>query len=135
MSILQYLNIFLFWVFFGALSAHLARKKGRNPYIWFFLGMFIGLFTPLLLFLLPPPAPKKKVEAPPPPKSEAWNKMWFYLDPKNEPQGPFEFSIFLNKWKEEGLSEESYVWGEGMPDWKQARALPDLINELPEASN
>ena len=128
---MQLLNLALFWIFFGLASSHFAKKRGRAPLIWFFLGLFLGIFGLALVFLLP------KVEKIPqklptlsPRKSDSWIKMWYYLDPHHTQQGPLDFPDFIKKWKENGLCEKSYIWGEGMQEWKQLSDLPDLVKEL-----
>lgn len=138
MGIMQLLNLFLFWVFFGLLASHFAKKRGRRPLIWFFVGLSLGILGIALLFLIP------KVEKRPVPaykplrpllakQSEAWLKMWYYLDPVHAQQGPFEFPDIIKKWKEKGLSGKSFIWGEGMQEWKRLSEMPDLIKEIEQA--
>jgi MFS family permease len=139
MGIMQLLNIFLFGLFCGVLASYFATKRGRYPLGWFLIGFFLGAIGVLLLFVLP------KVEKSPsrPPqkslyphlavRSEAWLKMWYYLDPTHKQQGPFEFPDLIKKWKEKGICETSYIWGEGMPQWRRLSDLPDLLKEIDQA--
>lgn len=59
--------------------------------------------------------------------------MWYYLDPTHSQQGPFEFLDLAKLRKEEHLSERSFVWGEGMKEWKQLSELPHLTQEMDQA--
>jgi hypothetical protein len=132
MTILQLLNILLFWLFFGLLASFLAKKKRRNPVTWFFFGLFFGLIGALVLFLLPPVPLKRPPPTPARPlRSDVWLKMWYYLDSSHQKQGPFEFSDFAKFWKEERFHETSLVWGEGMgTEWKRLVDLPELTQEI-----
>ncbi|MBS0645058.1 MAG: DUF4339 domain-containing protein [Verrucomicrobia bacterium] len=134
MGIWQLINIVLFWVFFGFLSAYVARKKGRNPKLWFFAGLILGVFGVVLVYVLPSHTPAKRPEFKPLSRlerSESWIKMWYYLDPKTrEQKGPVEFSELAKTWKDKVLNDSSLVWGEGMPEWKQLSQLPEVMKEF-----
>ncbi len=81
---MQLLNLLLFWLFFGILSSHLAKKKGRNPRIWFFIGLLFGAFGVALLYLLPLfeklKAKKAVVQPKPLPPQSQRRDFWSYLD-------------------------------------------------------
>lgn len=136
MGIMQLLNLILFWVFFGCIASYLAKRRGRNPLAWFFIGLFLGVLGVLLVVILPNRIHHKPF-APPPPsrpqRSEAWLKMWYYLDPTHAQQGPLEFPDFVKHLRENRLSETSYVWGEGMKEWKRLVEMPDLLREMDKA--
>jgi len=138
MSILQLLNIAVIWLFWGFLNAHFAKKKGKNPRLWFTLGILFGLLSLPILLLLPKgklrreaPAAKK---TPPikaaPKRTDAHLKRWFYLDPEHKQIGPMEFTDLAKVFKEKQLGKESYIWGEGMTTWQQLTQLPELEQEL-----
>ena len=138
MAIMQLINIILFWLFFGLLASHFAKKRGRHPLGWFFIGLSLGIIGILLLFLLPkvekrPQPPQKPLRPALPKRSESWLKMWYYLDPAHAQQGPVEFPDLIKKWRDKGIDEKSYVWGEGMKEWKRLSELPDLIREIDQA--
>ena len=38
----------------GAATAYFANQRGRDPLVWFMVGMLLGIFGLALLFLLPP---------------------------------------------------------------------------------
>lgn len=134
---MQLLNIVLFWLFFGMLTSHFAKRRGRSSLLWFFIGLFLGIFGLLTLFLLPKVEPSTQIQKPKllpfDKRSESWLKMWYYIDPTHVQQGPFEFPDLIKKWKEKGICEKSYIWGEGMPEWKRLNELPDLIKEIEQA--
>jgi MFS family permease len=137
MGIMQLINIVLFWLFFGFFASHFAKKRGRHPLGWFCVGLFLGVIGVLLLLLLP--KVEKKSRPTPKPlrafskRSESWLKMWYFLDPTHAQQGPFEFPDMIKKWKENGIDETSFVWGEGMKEWKRLSDMPDLMKEIEQA--
>jgi uncharacterized membrane protein YeaQ/YmgE (transglycosylase-associated protein family) len=137
MGIMQLLNLILFWIFFGCIASYLANRRGRNPLVWFFLGLLLGILGVLLAVILPNRL-QHKTMAPPsilsrPQRSEVWLKMWYYLDLAHSQQGPLEFPDFVKHLRENRLSETSYVWGEGMKEWKKLVDIPDLIQEMDKA--
>lgn len=135
MGKLQLINLVLFWLCMGILGAHYARKRGRQPLAWFGITLMMGIFGFAMLFLLP--KIDKKNSPPPTPRplqpikrSDSWLKLWYYLDPQHVQQGPFEFPDFIKTWKEKHIGDTTYVWGEGMAEWKQLRNQPELLQEL-----
>jgi hypothetical protein len=127
---IQLINIALFWVFFGFWTAYLARKRGRNPNRWFWVGLGLGILGVLLVVVLPKPAIKKpaiKVQAKPvfelPPE-----KKWFYLTESHEQKGPF--LDLAPTWKSQEINENSFIWTEGMGEWKRLKELPQLYRDL-----
>jgi len=138
MGIMQLLNIILCGILFGLLGAHFAKKRGRPPLKWFWIVFFLGIFGFMALLFLPKERQKRRLVNQPlkpvfPKRSEAWLKMWYYLDPSHTQQGPLEFPDFIKKVKEKGVTETSYIWGEGMQEWKRLSELPDLIQEIEKA--
>ncbi|MCP5469409.1 MAG: DUF4339 domain-containing protein [Chlamydiales bacterium] len=128
---MQLLNVLLFSGAMGLLCSHLAKKKHKKPLVWFFLGFFFGIFGLILLYIVPSfskkPAEKRFVPPPKLERSDAWIKMWYYLDPTHKQQGPFEFPDFIEKVKEK---KETLVWGEGMKEWKKLSELPEIEREI-----
>lgn len=118
----------LMWIVFGALSAYLAKTRGKNPYLWFFLGMLFGIFGLLFLFF----APKQRRQAQTagtaqdantidisPPFDPKYNeKFWYYLDPENQQHGPMSFDALYRLYCETTLSKQTYVWNESLESWK-----------------
>lgn len=134
MTIMQLICLYTVWVLFGLLSAYIAKKKGRRAPVWFFLGMSLGILSVLLLIVLPAiqPPPLAPSSAPPlfiPPSGE-WAKLWYYLDEAKTQQGPLEFAELIKNWREKKVTEGTYIWGEGMGEWKRLAELPHLLKEF-----
>ena len=101
-------------VIFGAISAYMARGRGKNPYLWFFLGMFFGLFG--VLFLAFGSRFKKRAKKPLEPTIDITpqfdpvhqNKFWYFLSPENKQNGPMSFDALTQAYREgkkmEGIS-------------------------------
>ncbi len=109
------------WLIFGATSAYMAKTRGKNPYLWFFLGVFFGIFGILFLFFGPK---AKKANGPAtiditpqfdPAHSE---KLWYYLAPSNEQNGPMSFEALVKALREGKVSDKSYVWNETLENWQ-----------------
>lgn len=132
-----------FWLLVGFSTAYFAYQRGRNPYAWFMIGVFFGLLGLLFVFLLP------VVNANEAELNERGNdsqevltllpsrethdflvKDWFYLDSQNKQEGPISFAI-LNKILEEGkIQKSTFVWCEGMGDWKRIEDFSELKDLL-----
>lgn len=48
-------------ILFGFITAHFAQKRGRDGVTWFVIGVLLGLFGLVLLFLLPPPSKEETI--------------------------------------------------------------------------
>lgn len=130
---MQLLNVLLFSSAMGLLCSHLAKKKEKRPILWFLIGFLLGIFGLILLYIVPSFSKKraKKSSFRPPPRvqrSDAWIKMWYYLDPTHQQMGPFEFPEFIEKVKNE--KGHTLVWGEGMQEWKELSELPEVVEEM-----
>lgn len=96
----------------GSITAYLAKRRGRDPVKWFFVGFFFGIFGLIALFFMKPvealePAPRAlpTIEQP---------KQWYYLDAAHNTLGPIthdELQSFA--------TPKTYVWKQGMTDWKR----------------
>lgn len=134
---------------FGTLCADQAKKRGRHPVIWFFLGASFNLLALLTLFILPSLSGEErgakekeedqKLQLLPadqpastqiPYLGDPRCRQWFFLDSTKVPQGPVAFRNLHNAWDQKQLSAESFVWTEGMLEWKPIRAIPALFERL-----
>jgi hypothetical protein len=137
------------WIAFGVASAYFAKKQKRNPYIWFVVGLFLGIFGLLLLLMLPL-VQRLRQKSPPPSqqspttitieakqasilidslKPEYEKALWYYLDHKNMQKGPMSFQAFENEWGSGSINESSYIWSDVMTDWKTFKEVfPDSKN-------
>ncbi len=107
----------------GALSAYLAIRQGRNPYLWFFIGIFFGLLGVLAMFFAP--VKHKPKQAAPQPLllteeiiAGPTDKFWYYLDSAHAQKGPMSLSALNKAWKQGTITAQTFVWNEEFSDWK-----------------
>lgn len=138
------------WVALGCACAYYAKRQQRNPYLWFFIGLTLGIFGLLLLLMIPliqklRKGSKEKQEgatneiAPTPTTfslassldDSSTNTLWYYLDETSAQKGPMSFTLFEKDWKEGKFLSSSYVWNEKLTDWKLFSELfPSAEKEL-----
>lgn len=117
----------LIYIAFGALSAYFAKKRGKDPFLWFFLGALFGIFG--LLFLIFDPKAKRQKKGPGAQEANTIDitpsfdprhneKFWYYLDAQNKRFGPMSFDAIHRLYKEATLSPQSFVWNESLESWK-----------------
>ncbi len=131
---------FIVALLIGALTAYLAKGRGRNPPIWFFIGTAFGIFGLIGLFLFPIVRAGEKTDTG---SNEEMGErgtsqiskdstskdnrslilppaeQWFYLDSMHKQHGPHSFSELESLWRQHTIGPESYVWHEGMNEWKK----------------
>ena len=129
---LKYLLVVFIWALLGIASAVLAKERGRDPFSWFFIGMFLGLFGLLFLFILPNKKIKDEEENlayleeivnPKITISENLNKKWYFLDKNKEHKGPFTLKTIEMLIKEKALPENPYIWEESLNNWVRIKDL------------
>lgn len=113
----------------GFLSAHIAKRRGRNPSIWFGIGFLFGILGILAIFLMPLPK-KKQVPSPPLPTSEPEpyidgpsDRFWYYLDTAHQQQGPMSHNALTTAWKKGEIASSTLVWHEELANWKELQEL------------
>ncbi len=47
------MEYFFVWILFACAAFAVAKSKGRNKFLWFFVGLLIGPFAALIVALLP----------------------------------------------------------------------------------
>lgn len=129
MEIVYLLLIFLCWVLLGTITSKLALKKGKNPYLWFYIGFIFGILGLLALYLLPK-SEEKKASPPinPPRFQQKPLQLWYYLDSNHAQQGPYSEQYLEEKLTKRELSAETYVWNENLSDWKKVKELEKLFD-------
>jgi len=104
----------------GGIAAYLAKRKKKDPFLWFCIGAFFGLLGVLYLYFFAKPA--KKTEEPPlstvVKASTLPQKFWYYLDQENHQFGPMSFEALNQAWKDGKVSINTYVWNEDLESWK-----------------
>lgn len=116
----------------------LAEKKGRNPHVWFIVGLFFGFLSLLILWLLPSlkqtkgesdlvPVPEPVLEIKPTSDTAShaqWaSDRWYYVSLEGVQMGPIDFSLVQEMMKDNRVRPETYLWCEGMENWKRCRDL------------
>lgn len=138
---MNFIILFLSCFGLGWAAYRLAQIRGRDPIVWFFLGMLFGLLGILVLYCLPKPKEKEKVQADLPPIEKPSivplvidaPKEWFFVDKSKTRHGPVDFSILKSKWTNQTIDPFTYVWSEGMQTWKKIEELPDILGQLTKA--
>lgn len=138
MTFAQIAISFVLGLLIGAINAYFAERRGRSPMVWFFIGALLGIFGLILLFILPSYAAKEeaKKDLDSEKQKEAariaseaasapaiGDKLWYYLDRKHQQCGPVPYAYIKDLLNQQELTAETYVWSEGMDNWKR-------INEL-----
>ena len=111
----------------GSLAAYLSYRRGKNPYLWFFIGFFFGLLGIMAIFFAPfskkklPPAPAQAVPVFSIPGPT--DKFWYYLDSSRQQQGPMSHHALVSAWKKGSVTLSTLVWNEELPEWKPLQEL------------
>lgn len=144
---LNLLPSFILLLMIAGLTAYYANTKGRNPLLWFIIGILLGIFAPILLFFFPQakqegdyptmsvsnPDPSLEVKTPPKfleEKKGQEDQLWFYLDENHQQMGPVSIIALRELWNRGSLDLNRYVWTEGMEKWEKVDQLPALIASL-----
>lgn len=115
------------WLIQGAISARLARRKGRNPYLWFTLGCFFGLLGILAIVFMKPVSRMRMLMPQAPITPRLPHFIWYYLDEASKQQGPLSSSALESAFREGKIQSTTYVWREEMPEWERfEKACQDL---------
>jgi hypothetical protein len=125
-----------FWITTGLLTAFLARRKGKNPYLWFTIGTLMGVLGLLFLFIYTHKKGKQKIYIPKTKKTikkplsdiELFfhknainNRLWYYLDKEHTQNGPVSLTWLNNHWQKGHINSSTYVWNEEMGNWKRIK--------------
>ena len=133
---------------FGAATAYFANERGRDPLLWFMVGMFFGIFGLIFLFVLPTvqrDALPDEAEyallesqseiAPAVQDHQYMIKEWFYYDQQQERHGPVAFETLKTLWKKGEVNDETYIWSEGLENWKKIEEVQGVYAHLQLAAD
>lgn len=114
----QIIYTFIFGIVCGVGTSYLAKKKGRDSFMWFFAGFFFGIFGVLAVALLPAKENKEQqvIEVKTPSIHEG--KEWYYLTEDQKQIGPVRYAVLRDLWEKGNLPSSTFVWTEGMAEWK-----------------
>ncbi len=143
-DIMQIFLSIILWLLISTATAYFANQRGRDPLVWFMVGMLLGFLGLLLLFLLPPvneevkPPEEAEYQILDQPKETSLTtlhhdyliKDWYYYDADKNRQGPIRFEILKNLWKEGTIGQDTFVWSEGMDKWKKIEEVQNLHTQL-----
>jgi hypothetical protein len=140
--------VILCWLAIGGITSYFAQKRDRNPFLWFFIGVFLGVLGILILFLLPhkknprvapapvmassayssPAAPedfptelstqKKRLSANP-------KIHWYFIDKNKMSQGPLKLEEIKAAYNKGLITSDTLLWNEELEYWAQ---LKDFSN-------
>lgn len=141
---------FILLLLIASFTAYYANRKGRNPILWFIIGVLLGIFAPLILLFFPtiksesnnglptmtvsnpdpslqhlPPSPQLEIK-----RTEEEDKLWYYLDQNHQQMGPVSVIALRELWNRGQLELNSYVWTDGMEQWQKVENLSELKNIL-----
>ncbi len=127
------LQIVFIALLMGVISAYLALRRGKNPFIWFCVGALLGVLGLLILFFMSQPTPEQRKgevilprEKPP----SFVQKNWYYLDSEHNQYGPISFTQMKGLFHEKRLLPANFVWQEEMTNWKKLEDLPEVLSHL-----
>jgi hypothetical protein len=117
-KILLFLNVGI-----AILASFFAKRAGKNPYLWFFIGFLFGTLSFIALLFMSSRKTIKKptlVVAPNEVLKELPKdcKFWYYLNHEQEEIGPISFSRLLNLYNSGKVTKLTYIWNEDFEDWK-----------------
>lgn len=140
------LTILLVSIGIAGFVSYQAYLRGKNPWLWFAIGFFFGILSPifLLFFTAHPQAPASRESAKEFPSEEGFQEkqilqpphfnddkvLWYYLDNEHRQMGPVTLMTLKELIEKEVLHKKTYVWTQGMGNWKKIEELPELSVEL-----
>ncbi len=127
----------------GAVCSHLAQLRGRSPFVWFFLGSFLGIFSLIILLALPTkkqvalqtvprhsPSPAKIFNEPTVPHTQKDHQLWYFADVNRNIFGPMSFDLLQKEYFKKQIEEDTYLWNDKWETWKLLKEVPDFHASL-----
>lgn len=110
----------------GTVSAYIALRVNRNPYIWFCVGALFGLLGCFFIFFLPSfrkkPSSVQPIKATPTLQGPK-HLTWYYVDGLGQQKGPLSFQAIKKEWEENRIFLDTYVWHEELSEWTLLQKL------------
>ncbi len=123
----------LCWTLFGLACQRIAESRGLNPTTWFFVGFFLGLLSLPIAYLWPVKNSLPKPEEKPDPELVRLQKShWYYLNEEHRQLGPISLDALRRALRDEQLTSKSYIWSDGMEEWKRLNDLPEVTRHIAE---
>lgn len=111
----------------GIVGSFLAAQRGKNPYLWFCVGLLFGVLGLFAIFI-----PLKKKEIQNSDKRSGKTSLsyiegpsgcfWYYLEGA-EQRGPMSLVALTQAWEKGEIAPSTYVWNEDLPEWKVLQEL------------
>ncbi len=126
---------FIISLIFGFWAFQLAKKQQRNPWFWFSLGVLLGIFGILLLFIVEEIAWRKSskiVEKTFALSSEEnlffenqenSQKFWYFINEEEQSEGAMSFQKFRELYEDKKIHSLTYVWNASLPTWQRLKDL------------
>jgi len=147
MQMLIGLIFLVFVLVISGLSAYFAQARGRDPLLWFMLGIVLNVIGLLALFMLPKLNAKSdeplgadvdlddtQDEEGSPMDDDVFanyaSKQWYYTDVEHQQQGPVQYKILKSIFLRGDINRNAYVWFEGMAVWQRIKDVPGLEEEI-----
>lgn len=138
---MQYFLSIVLWLLVSTATAYFANQRGRDPFVWFMIGMLLGFLGLLLVFLLPPvgeePPPEEAEYAFLEQKNDSSKRSheylindWYYYDQEQKRQGPIRFEHLQNLWRDGVITNHTFVWSEGMERWRKLEEVQNVFTHL-----
>lgn len=103
----------------GLITRHQAKKHGRNPKLWFWIGFLMGGLGIFAFFLTKPPANKTNLS---PnviaPKINLGNGAWYYAN-NQETHGPYSAEYIQKLLDSKAIALDTLVWHESLETWEK----------------
>ena len=144
---ISFYSALLLCISIAAITAYIAKQRGRGPVAWFFVGFALGLIGLLILYLLPSKRKQAEPKAVTTPMREIHSEaampaensnpykehlkriptnpalQWYYISLNLETLGPFKLDELRKEFHEKKLDIQSYIWCEEFDDWMQIQEL------------